>query len=69
MHKLTLLIDDIPDKVMPAPVTPNGEGVVSAFGLLSHLAKPVTDKQAEDAKRFYMRKRWAAKTASLAHYR
>ncbi len=66
MRKRTFLIDDIPDKVMPTPMAPNGEGVASAFGLLSHLAKPVTDKQVEDAKRDYMRKRWAAKMASLA---
>ena len=66
MRKRTFMIDDIPDKVMPMPLSPNSEGAASVFGCLSHLAKPATGKQVEAAKRNYMRKRWTAKTASLA---
>jgi negative regulator of replication initiation len=35
-----------------------------AFGMLSHLAKPVTAAQAEQAKRKYMEQRYAAKQVS-----
>jgi hypothetical protein len=35
-----------------------------AFGMLSHLAKPVTASAAEQAKRRYMEQRYAAKQAA-----
>ncbi|MGE0329908.1 MAG: hypothetical protein AB7P37_04390 [Ramlibacter sp.] len=54
----------VSDKVKPYLVVPKDGDVASAFGCLAHLAKPVTDDQVEAAKRDFMRKRWAAKTAA-----
>ena len=53
----------ISDKVRPHLPAANDEQSSTAFGLLAHLAKPTTAQAIEQAKRAYLQKRYANKTA------
>jgi hypothetical protein len=54
----------ISEKVRPHLPAANDEQIRSAFGLLAHLAKPVTTEGMAQAKRAYLQKRYARKTQS-----
>jgi hypothetical protein len=54
----------ISDKVRPHLPAANDEQTSSAFGLLAHLAKPVTAEGMAQAKRAYLQKRYASKASA-----
>ncbi len=51
----------VSDAIRPHLRSPEAGTAVTAFGALSHLAKPVSADQAAQAKRRYMEQRYAAK--------
>ena len=51
----------VSDAIRPHLRSPKAGQAVTAFGALSHLAKPVSADQAAQAKRKYMKQRYAAK--------
>ena len=51
----------VSDAIRPHLRSQEGAQAVTAFGALSHLAKPVSAAQAAQAKRKYMEQRYAAK--------
>lgn len=53
----------VSDAIRPYLRSPEAAKAGTAFGLLGHLAKPVSAAQAAQAKRWYLEQRYAAKQA------
>lgn len=54
----------VSEAIRPHLRSPEAGKTVTAFGVLSHLAKPVSTDQAAQAKRRYLEQRYAAKRLS-----
>ncbi len=53
----------VSDAIRPHLRSPDATKAGTAFGMLAHLAKPVSSTQAALAKRLYLEQRYAAKQA------